>query len=345
MDSVLNELNEIINIYLNKKENLGKISSDIRNIQSELEQININKNNKIEEYRKNNPTTYLEYGAMIRKDLNLEYNQQYQTLTKELDELKKTYNSETLSLKILSINLKNQLVDEKNSLSLKLKEKEIKKEEIENKISNFKYEYNSQSQIINGDEFRNLYISNVTISKEINEIKDTLKQIEEYLDFSHPISKIEITNKEKSNEVYYDLIEAIEKIEIVKLSNNINNHSNELFKIKDVINSINSLYAKEKNNTFVVGESNEQIDKEKIIKLNELLKKYIIYILLTKNKITYTDLLKCYTKEEIEQIKLQFSSINNLGEEYISKKEVIDILNKIFLKESINEKETQKHKK
>lgn len=89
-------------------------------------------------------------------------------LRKKLFAERKRLNSELLDLK-----LEYELYEK---TSLELKEKQLNYIEVMDKLSNFKYEYNDQNQVVNSDEWRKLYEESNLISKEIQDLTKYLSQ-------------------------------------------------------------------------------------------------------------------------------------------------------------------------
>lgn len=108
-------------------------------------------------------------------------------IRKKLFAERKRLNQELLELK------PQQEIYEQTSLELKQLQQEFK--EITDKLSNFKYEYNDQNQVINSDEWRKLYEESNEISKRIQEIIELLSEqmtvIHQLNDISKSLEKVE----------------------------------------------------------------------------------------------------------------------------------------------------------
>ena len=162
----------------------------------------------------------------------------------------------------------------KSSLPMELEKHQLKFNEIMYKLSNFKYEYNDQHQVINGNEWRKLYeesnlisdeiydlkqkiAKDLTDSDEILEIKESLSKLDEYLDMTNltdeeikvimmsmtPWEKVEYDRRKKVTN--NDLLPDIDEI-----SNNIDKNFKNLFEnrqdvkedIVEINDPVNSAY-------------------------------------------------------------------------------------------------------
>lgn len=234
-----------------------------KNLEIELENLRVRKkvaiedykekmNREIEEYVNNamntNANFFTNYGAMLRKDLEQQYNEklkiiedkfkeQEQALIEEiktlisvseeekntqqkLDLLNKKSSYRRVDLRELveiKGNLRKQLIAEQKKLFSRkpeydkkineynkdleeLKQYQIDFNKIMEKISNFKYQYNDQSLVINNDDFKKLCDESVLISEkikaltnkltetskffEVNDIEMGLNKIEQYLELT-----------------------------------------------------------------------------------------------------------------------------------------------------------------
>lgn len=113
------------------------------------------------------------------------------------DELRKKLFAERKRLNFELLDLKSEQ-ESYEEISLELKEQQLKFTEVMDKLSNFKYEYNEQNQVINSDDWRILYEESNLISKEIqvltkllsekmeivhklNDVNKSLEKVEEYI--------------------------------------------------------------------------------------------------------------------------------------------------------------------
>ena len=170
----------------------------------------------IEEYignaQKSNSNFFASYGSMLRKDLEREYNiklkelednfrDQEETLAVEIAKLKVVTDEEISNKKTLEDlgkrsdftrvdlremveikgDLRKSLIAEQKRLNFELKQEKINFDSAMLRLDAFKYEYNDQQQVINGADFRAIYEESNKIADKMDEIKKTLKKVEEYL--------------------------------------------------------------------------------------------------------------------------------------------------------------------
>lgn len=196
-------IEEIMKPYFDKKEeieNKNKINNNYleekRIIELRLERLRDNKEEEIEEYVKNavsdRPDFYAGYGAMIRKDLEQAYlskEQKLEAQIKELDEKMKNnsnevaryYRVDVRELVDVKHDLRKSLIAAKKELEIKLQEATLRFDAVMYKLSTFKYEYDENHNVLNGNEYRELFeLSNSLIEVKYNLQRD-LKQVDEYL--------------------------------------------------------------------------------------------------------------------------------------------------------------------
>lgn len=217
-----NSQNEIINRYEeeNKKyrEENESYEREIAAINVRLENYRKNRNAEIEEYVKNavsdRPEFYAGYGAMIRKDLEQEYinrekaleleiinlsdkiNNNYLKIArnnqkireseeaKKVGEINKFYNVDIRELVDIKHDLRKSLISAKKELEAKIQEASLRFDAVMNKLSTFKYQYDENHNVLNGNEYRELFeLSNSLIEVKYNLQKD-LKQVDEYLELT-----------------------------------------------------------------------------------------------------------------------------------------------------------------
>ena len=144
--------------------------NDIKALELELEQLRVkktvtirefqeSKEKEIDEYISQTISTdsnfYAGYGSMLRKDLQHQYN-------KELEEIKERFElreneliSEIEKLKEEpEKEEKNNPIKEQVDLILELKKEQENFDSSLEELSNFKYEYNDQNQVVNGSKWR-----------------------------------------------------------------------------------------------------------------------------------------------------------------------------------------------
>jgi len=87
--------------------------------------------------------------------------------------------------------LRKPLIAEQKEISYALQKEKINFDSIMLELSNFKYQYNDQHQVTNGLEWKELYEKSNQISSKINELRNSLKVVEEYLNLTE-LTKDEI---------------------------------------------------------------------------------------------------------------------------------------------------------
>ena len=214
-----NSQSEIINRYEEEnkkyKEENESYEREIAAINVRLENSRKNRNAEIEEYVKNavsdRPEFYVGYGAMIRKDLEQEYinrekalerqrnefsdkiNNNYLKIaennkliekiqqTKNVGETNKFYNVDVREIVDIKHDLRKSLISAKKEIEVKIQETGLRFDSVMYKLSTFKYEYDENHNVLNGNEYRELF----ELSNSLIEIKYSLqrdsKQIDEYL--------------------------------------------------------------------------------------------------------------------------------------------------------------------
>lgn len=188
------------------------------------------------------------------------------------DELRKKLFAERKRLDLELIDLRKDY-NEYEEVSLELKEKQLEFTKVMDKLSNFKYEYNDQNQVINNDDWRKLYEESDLISVKIqlltktlsekmevvhklNNVKKSLEKVEEYIKLTE-LTKEETAavmmsmtpwerkeyDRRKENKKEDSLFEELNFDEEIK--------SDEL----DKINIYDASYVDEKDKSIVANES------------------------------------------------------------------------------------------
>ncbi|MBR6690432.1 MAG: hypothetical protein IKL65_03785 [Bacilli bacterium] len=344
MKNIFDKLNEIMEPYFKKKEYLENLNIDINTLKLRLEKLIANRNREIENYIKesisSNPRFYSGYGSMIRKDLQQAYKEKENELKKNLAFLEHLNLAEKEKLNELIIDLQKQLISEQDVIKNKLNDEQIHYNSIMTKLSDFQYEYNEQSQVINGNDWRNLYQTSIEINDNINTLQQALEKSKEYLgmfestEIKEEVVETEIISDDKIdllNTVYNEIIKEIEKLKSNEQCLSL--PCGEEVIPNDINKAIEILYSKDKGKTYIVKENlNQQgISKDIIDAINQQLKKYSTQLLFKDSKISQADLFRVFGKEEskriIEETKANVST-NEDG--YILKTDILEILNKVF---------------
>lgn len=202
-----NEVEKFKNELAESKE---KREKEIAKLELRLARLRENRDREIEEYVASQPSFYAGYAATLRKDLEQAYKAQEDELTTEIMNLvvnEKEMNSEQI---INSVNsrpnynkvylremieikdsLRKSLIAEQKEITFALQREKINFDSVMLELSNFKYQYNDQHQVINGLEWKELYEKSNQISSKMNELRNSLKVVEEYLNLTE-LTKEEI---------------------------------------------------------------------------------------------------------------------------------------------------------
>lgn len=176
-----------------------------RQLELRLEKLIDNKNKEISEYIEqiylSNPNVSPIYVSMVKKDLEQAYKNQEDSLNSKIAELGNETEEEINSLEAInkldntpnydrvyekelqniSEDLRKQLLSYQKEISEKLSQEKINFDNIMLQLSKFKYEYNEQHQVINGNVWRELYDKSNTTLENINSLKKVLNATEDYL--------------------------------------------------------------------------------------------------------------------------------------------------------------------
>ena len=187
-------------------------------LKTRLQTIRNNRNSEIEEYVKNavadRPEFYAGYGVMIRKDLEQEYIKREKALeleiinlsdkinnnylkiarnnkkireseeAKKVGETNKFYNVDVRELVDIKHDLRKLLISAKKELEIKIKEVSLRFEAVMYKLSTFKYQYDENHKVVNGNEYRRLFEESNTLVEVKYNIQAELKKLEEYLNLT-----------------------------------------------------------------------------------------------------------------------------------------------------------------
>lgn len=196
-------LENIMKPYFEKQEELKKNkeneNANLNVLKLRLEKLMDNKEREIQEYideaMNSRSNFYSGYGAMIRKDLELAYKEREDSLRAEIEKLEHSSNFDRVDIKeIINIkdSLRPKLYQERKRLDFELRQQQINFDSIMLELSNFKYEYNDQHQVINGDSWRKLYEESNDIADKIRDIRNAINQVDEYLKLTE-LTKEEIS--------------------------------------------------------------------------------------------------------------------------------------------------------
>lgn len=174
------------------------------------------KEREIEEYisstLNSNSSFFASYGSMLRKDLEKEYDRKLEEMKAEfarkeadliekisklkmvsdeereekstLEQINKPYNFRNVDLRELveiKENLRKKLLDEQKRLNYELKREQINFDSTMLAIDDFEYQYDPENRRGNGAERLALFQKSGKITDKMNEIKKSLKKLEEYL--------------------------------------------------------------------------------------------------------------------------------------------------------------------
>jgi len=212
-----------------------------------IKELEEKKEQEIEEYINktidSNSSFYVNFGSMLRKDLEQEYNKKIQATKDKFKDEEDKLISKIEKLKFEEPENAN-LVDEYALLNFELEEEQKRLDSLIFNLSNFKYEYNDQNQIINGFEWREIYQKMDLVSKKIKNIKEQIKNIEEKNSLVSDESLfIELPTDEDIKELTDFIIPDYEKTD----GNVVVNENGDLFKIiyEDIIKEIENIKSKD----------------------------------------------------------------------------------------------------
>lgn len=191
---------------LKEKRKLERAKLELR-----LERLRANKDREIEEYVSSQPSFYAGYATTVRKDLEQAYKAQEDELIAEIKDFNKKTEEEIKAMENLkAINsrldysrvylkemidvkesLRRPLIAEQKEITFALQREKINFDSVMLELSNFKYQYNDQHQVTNGLEWKELYEKSNQISNKINQLRNSLKVVEEYLNLTE-LTKEEI---------------------------------------------------------------------------------------------------------------------------------------------------------
>lgn len=222
MKKVLNSLKEIMKPYIEHLNEMQDIKQSFSNEESDIEQKLENLQTQMETEMSlclntnSKSSFYQKYGLMITKDLEGYYKDKEEKLKNELYEIKSKYIFKLIEAKV---DLKKILLSKKKEFEFELQKELINFDNIMLELFEFPYEYNDQQQVINGDEWRELFAKSNDISERINLANDCLDFINKQLSLTEitPEEKEFLENyrgkKESSNQISPELIEEMNVIE------------------------------------------------------------------------------------------------------------------------------------
>lgn len=355
MENSLYKVNEIMNPFFEEQEKIEVLKMQINTVKLKLASLDTKEEEEIENYKKSNPYFY----SNIRKDLQVSYKEDKEKLNKNLNDLYLSYNNEVLKLTNIGKEITKKLILEQETIEAKY---EIDKKEFDNiqqELSDFKYEYNEQNQVINGNAWRDLYERSVENSKKIENLNIMLEKIKhnlnliEFIEINYPKISEEVkeekdTKKEETNNflnsLYEEIMEKIAKLSCVKIETIDDESLENLDDSKSITEAIKNLYGKPKGNVYVVDQidPNQNLTQEEIIEINKQFKKNGMLMLINEGKIAKIDLLRAFGKSNSEQILFDLyldspKKSKPVAVDYISKEDVIKILKKILVTQKENE--------
>lgn len=183
--------------YKTDEEFINKCLEEKRFIELRLERLRDNKEQEIQQYiSKNLSPNRPDFGSMIRRDLEQSYANkelELETRINELDkeiaaqrskvpsEIDKFYRLDVRELVQIKGELRKPLIAAKKELEMTLKETQLKFDTIMLKLSNFKYTYDENHRVLNGNEYKKLFDESHSLVEVKYNIQNQLKKIDEYL--------------------------------------------------------------------------------------------------------------------------------------------------------------------
>ena len=242
-----------------------------------LERIRDYKKSEIDEYLQNeflNKPNFLGYEA-VKKDLENEYLLKEQSLEKQIKDLeieiennenkiRKFYNDNVDIREFVEIKeeIRKGLISSQKEAKITLEEIQLKYDVLMFRLSNFKYVYDENHIVQNGEEYKRLFDESHKLIDERKLIEKQLNQIEEYL------SLTELTSKEI--ETLMRSMTPIEKEEYDRRKGlNVVEQTEELEKIIEGLEDIEESVEEETKEELNIEEYDENVDYESLSKADE----------------------------------------------------------------------------
>lgn len=179
-------LEEIMKPYFDKQNEI-KNNYEVRknSLRMQLERIRDNKESEIAEYIQNavldGRDFYAGYSAMIREDLERAYAQREAELEKEIANVDNYYRVDVREAIEIKSEIRKDLVAAKKELELNLMEAKIEFDTVMFKLKRFNYVYDENHNVLNGNEFKDLYAESNRLIEVKYGYETELKKLEEYL--------------------------------------------------------------------------------------------------------------------------------------------------------------------
>ena len=256
-------VNQIMQPFFDKKnqiDNYVKFKQVKETLELKLRDIRKNKYYNIQETLKkdfSNRDNYLGYES-IRKDMEKEYLGEEQVLEQQIKKIETEmenieYNiDDKKQMPEIKEETRKQLRTLQRELKPKLDEIKTNFQTLMLRLSNFKYVYDENHVVQNGEEYKRLFEQVRGLINEKKDIEKQLNQIDEYLPLTELSSEDleiimirvkDLQTQQKSNSEYPDIFEEYEKEEIIEDVDpvNINKEERELI-IDSVANLLNEVY-------------------------------------------------------------------------------------------------------
>lgn len=286
-------VNEIMQPYFDKKnkiDNYIKLKKIKESLESKLIDVRKSKYYKIQEMLNRdflNKDNYLGYES-VRKDMEKEYLGEEQVLEQQIKKIETELQSvnynvdDEKQLPIMKEEIRKQLKKLQIEFKSKLDEIKIQFQTLMLRLSNFKYIYDENHIVQNGEEYKKLFDKVRDLLKEKNNLEYELNKIEEYLPLTElsgedlEIIMIRVNELQKEQELNLEIHDDTKEIEdddeeLVELSHQItiNKEERELI-VENVANLLKEVYCDIVNNAIklrqeVVSDLSEE--DENIIKL------------------------------------------------------------------------------
>jgi len=350
---------EMINSNLSDKE---KYIQEKYFLSLRLERLKQNRDKEIEEYMSKWVSNRPDFGALIRRDLEKSYEKKEKELEEKIKELDIKINKNNNEPHKLSRNeIENKIIKLTNS-----------HQEIIKKLTHFDYIYDENKNIVNFQEYKELFDEASKVINEKYDLNNLLNNISEYEE------KIEIIEKSNTqnillDKIYQDIMEQVKILNIVRIKDNkvdvLDNKENYeptpvnkkiklpngiYIDINDINNALKKYENEEKGKTYKVNliDSNNQVYDSLLNEIKQNLIEVSIIKLLSEKKLGFFDIKRVYGNEKTLEFEnkvknggIKSSMINgnyiNLEEFSDTLKEIISIKGQSWIEENI-EKEVIK---
>ena len=315
-------LEEIMKPYFDKQKEI-KNNYEVRknSLRLQLEKIRDNKESEIAEYIQNavldGRDFYAGYSAMIREDLERAYAQKESELEKEIASVDKYYRVDVKEAIEIKGEIRKELVAAKKELELDLMEAKIEFDTVMFKLKKFNYVYDENHNVLNADEFKELYAESNRLIEVKYGYETELKKLDEYLQMTElteeeiKIGMMSMTPWEKEE---YDRrkVSKMESMDDLKTEDSVN--MEKLYQLNEEIeNDIENIEIAE-------SDEDEELDND-IIELVEKISEEIVKEKLNSNPDLERRLLEY--EQNYPEVTKRAKEILSMGDSFVDRKQYI----------------------